>query len=121
MTLAKCWLACLPFNYDGGVGKVAVDWSLVPGRQSLRSVQQSLRDVYMDSAMPLYRNQQWQQECRRRGMQIAGHDQRKLAATLLHEPHQPVHGSAALRKASHMLWPSREIFCDGKKRELVRV
>ena len=80
--LAKCWLARLLLNNDGGAGKVAVDWSLVPGQRSLRSVQQSLRDVDMDSAMPLYRNQQWQQECRRRGMQVAGHDQRKLAATL---------------------------------------
>ena len=62
-----------------------MDWSLVPGRQSLRSVQHSLGDVHMGSAMPLYRNQQWQQEGRRRGMQVAGHDQRKLEATLLHE------------------------------------
>ena len=85
VALAKCWLARLLLNYDGGVGNVGVDWSLVPGRQTLRSVQASLRDVYMDSAMPLYRNQQWQQECRRRGLQVAGHDQRKLAATLFHE------------------------------------
>ena len=57
-TLAKCWLARVLLNYDAGVYDVALDWSLVPGRQSLASVQAALCGVPLDSAMPRYRAQQ---------------------------------------------------------------